>query len=183
VASELIKQSTAPATSILSHLALTTAHPGRLAPSVDAAIYASLRTLFAPVRSRISFYDESSYLDPANWELLTTDTLPTLVSDPVTYPHLADASVDIPRLNAGDMVFRHASIPVAPVSVGVEGVFAPVSPLPRTRANEAYVAKQREAFEHGLPPSHAANGGMAQLEVAGSADMIESYGGKRAMGY
>lgn len=180
-------QSIAPSTPLLSHLALTASSPGSLPPTIHAAVYASLRPLFTPARSKISFYDETSYLDPANWRLVDSPELPTYApAGTPAFPHLAGASVALPRLQAGDMVLRHSAVPIASGAAGDEqGIFVPVSPLPRSSANETYVQQQRLAFEQGLPPAHArAEGdGLVALERDGAREMIASRGGKRAMGY
>lgn len=180
-------QTVAPSTPLLSYLSLTASSPGSLPPTIHAAIYASLRPLFNPARSKISFYDETSYLDPANWRLLDTPDLPSYVpAGTPAFPHLAGASVAVPRLQAGDMILRHSAIPIASGPPGDEqGIFVPVTPLPRSPANEAYVHEQRLAFEQGLPPVHARveGDGLVALERDGARELIASRGGKHAMGY
>jgi hypothetical protein len=84
------------------------------------------------------------------------------------------------------MILRHSAIPIAAAAPTEEqGIFVPVTPLPRASANEAYVQEQRLAFEQGLPPLHARTGGdgLVALEREGAKGLIGSRGGKRAMGY
>ena len=173
----------------MAHLALTPSSPGHIAPTIHAAIYTSLRPLFTPSRSKLSFYDTTSYLDPANWTLVDPNSIPTYPpSSTPSFPHLTGASVSLPKLNAGDIIFRHASVPLTKAAAGgqgnkAEGLFLPITPLPRTEANIAYVAEQREAWERGLPPPHVRLDGLVALENPGSVEQIGSSGGKRAMGY
>lgn len=91
----------------------------------------------------------------------------------------------MPKLNAGDMIFRHSSIPVVSSPEGKgEGVFVPTTPLPKIQVNEGYIVQQKEAFEKGVPPPHVGGeGGLVELENGGTAQTIGSNGGRRAMGY
>ncbi|KAK4683838.1 hypothetical protein P7C73_g6378, partial [Tremellales sp. Uapishka_1] len=153
--------------------------PARLYPSTASIVYTLLKPHFAPVRSKISCYSLSDYLDPTNWTYApssATSAAATLL------PHLTNF-VALPALNPGDIVYRHAALPVS--SAPEQGqLFLPVSPLPRTRANLEYVQRQREAFENGLPPPFARGGSeLVRVEEKGDKSMIGSGGGRRAMGY
>ena len=177
-----VDTSLAPSSPITSHLALTASTHGTssVSPSIYSAVYASLRPLFRPIKSRLSFYHSTAYLDPSNWELLETapaqpDALTT------SLPHVEGTAAIIPALLPGDMVVRHTSLPLSPGAD--EGIYLPVSPLPRTQANIALIEKQKTAFEQGTPPPHVGTEGLVALERPGSASRIPSNGGRRAMGY
>lgn len=82
------------------------------------------------------------------------------------------------------MIFRHSAVPLTTRYTQSEGVFIPTTPLPRINVNEGYVKEQRDAFEQGLPPPHAGGqAGLVELENVGDVGLIQSNGGRRAMGY
>ncbi|RSH89080.1 hypothetical protein EHS25_002746 [Saitozyma podzolica] len=197
--------SSTPNTPLLAHLALTPSL-SYLLPTSHSAIYAALRPLFRPVRSRLSFYHPSAYLDPTNWVLLSPGEVVTPHPSAFASHSDVDASAnntpadvagsDLPHLDgtfsrieleAGDMLYRHPSVPARASSrVGESGLSLPISPIPAEgHGAAAYVRSQREAFEAGSPPPGYASrlGGVAALEAAGARDAIGGNGGKRAMGY
>lgn len=72
----------------------------------------------------------------------------------------------------------------AGLEVTGKGFILPCHPLPVTEGNKSYIALQRASFEAGLPPPHVqSDGSPVALEEAGDASLIESWGGRRAMGY
>jgi hypothetical protein len=182
--------STGPCTPILAHLALTPAS-GFLPPTLHSALYSSLRPLFRPLRSRLSFYHPSAYLDPSNWALLDVDDIASSTASTFTSTSIARSAQDLPHLGgtaskitleAGDVLYHHPSIPLIPCNrVGEEGLALPVSPLP-TQSKE-YVARQRESFENGRPPPHVRAVGVTALEAVGVEREIRGSGGRKAMGY
>jgi hypothetical protein len=197
--------SSTPNTPLLAHLALTPSL-SYLPPTSHSAIYAALRPLFRPVRSRLSFYHPSAYLDPTNWVLLSPGEVVSPHPSAFASHSDVDASAnntaadvagsDLPHLDgtfsrieleAGDMLYRHPSVPARASSrVGESGLSLPISPIPAEgHGAAAYVRSQREAFEAGSPPPGYASrlGGVAALEAAGARDAIGGNGGKRAMGY
>jgi hypothetical protein len=191
-------------TPLLAHLALTPSL-SYLPPTSHSAIYAALRPLFRPLRSRLSFYHPSAYLDPTNWVLLSPSEV--VSPSPSAFASHSDldasantsasvAGTDLPHLDgtffrieleAGDMLYRHPSVPTRASSrVGESGLSLPISPIPAGgNGAAAYVRAQREAFEAGSPPQEYASrlGGVAALEAAGAQEAIGGNGGKRAMGY
>ncbi len=85
-------------------------------------------------------------------------------------------------LAPGDVLVTHAGLRVQ--AADASGLLLPVHPLPATEGNRAYVALQRASFEAGLPPPHIpADGTPIALEEGGDVTMIESWGGRRALGY
>jgi hypothetical protein len=197
--------SSTPNTPLLADLALTPSL-SYLPPTSHSAIYAALRPLFRPVRSRLSFYHPSAYLDPTNWVLLSPGEVVSPHPSAFASHSDVDASAnntaadvagsDLPHLDgtfsrieleAGDMLYRHPSVPARASSrVGESGLSLPISPIPAEgHGAAAYVRSQREAFEAGSPPPGYASrlGGVAALEAAGARDAIGGNGGKRAMGY
>ena len=172
-------------TPLVSHLALTpSTSTSHLTPNIYAAVYASIRPLFRSQRSMISFYEPSAYFDPANWNLVE----PTSTNGrPLSLPHVREAHVQVPILEPGDMLIRHAALPIEqPVAEesGRDQLFLPLCPLPRTVGNVAYIEAQREAFESGMPPPGASEEGVAvAMEKGGGAADVGSSGGRRAMGY
>lgn len=174
-----IDESSAPATSIQAHLTLSptlSSASQYVVPSALSAIYASLRPLFHPAHSKISFYSPADYLSTSNWSLIDPAHIPASPTE-VSVPHLD--GVALPQLNPGDLVVRHSATPVEGES---DQLFLPVSPLVNTAKNAQFVKDQRAAFEAGLPPPHV-QGGVAALEDEGAESMIATSGGKRAMGY
>lgn len=184
---------------VLAHLSLT-ATRATLPASDHAATYALLRPLFRPVRSRLSFYHPSGYLDPANWAMLAAAELavPAPVS-PVPVPAAGSASLEsrggakwLPHLEGtwtstdlapGDMLYRQVAVPAQnPLLSGEEGLTLPVSPLP-SASSEDLVRAQRAAFEAGLPPPQAQREGSVAVEDGRSAQDIATGGGRRAMGF
>jgi hypothetical protein len=93
-------------------------------------------------------------------------------------PNAAHLAIQHPHTHTQ---YPHRSLPAA--APDLLGLFLPITPLPRTEANIAYVAEQREAWERGLPPPHVRLDGLVALENPGSVEQIGSSGGKRAMGY
>ncbi|RXK38271.1 hypothetical protein M231_04444 [Tremella mesenterica] len=175
----IVNPSLSPISSLQLHLTLSPSSPissHTITPSIHAATYASLRPLFKPIQSKISLYDPTLYLSPSNWTLIPSSSLPH-ISTEVSLPHLQTTS--IPTLHPGDVIVRHAGLPV--LGEG-EQVFLPITPLRDTEANKEFIKKQRQAFERGLPPPHA-RVGLAVQEQEGSVGMIRSSGGRRVMGY
>ncbi|WVQ80141.1 hypothetical protein IAT38_002244 [Cryptococcus sp. DSM 104549] len=173
---------------LLSHLALTPLLPSPtgaaprdtlLPPSIHASTYALLRPLFRPLKSKISFYDSGSYLDPSNWVLdppaKETRTHPDL-------PHLAGTEVVLPELAPGDLFLHHTALPLASQPAGQ--VFLPVHPVAR-QGNEEWVVKQKESFEKGVPPPGVGGEGEELYVVEGKRVRgdIPSRSGREAMGY
>ncbi|WWD16965.1 hypothetical protein CI109_101397 [Kwoniella shandongensis] len=163
--------------SLLSHLALSPPLSeltvSRLPPTIHAATYALLRPLFRPIKSKISFYHASAYLDPANWVL-------GLHEGESDLPHIAGTEVEMPSLSPGDMIFHHTAIPISQTQ---GQVFLPVHPVPKG-GNEVWAAGQRESFERGLPPVETrVEGELAVVEEAGRREMIGSRAGREALGY
>lgn len=154
--------------------------PTRLPPSVHAATYALLRPLFRPFKSKISFYDSSSYLDPANWVL--DPTISHRPSPAPDFPHLAGTEVVLPELLPGDILFHHTALPLSTQPVGQ--IFLPIHPVEK-RGNEAWIVKQREAFEKGVPPPGVSEVGddLCVVEPRGKKSDIGSRAGREAMGY
>lgn len=185
------RQALHPATPLVAHLALTkaTGQAFQLPASIHASIYATLRPLFRHKRSKISFYSTSAYLDPVNWDVVSHDSIPSWSPSEVpSFPHLLGASVEVPTLRPGDVLYRNAGIPVPYDQQSVQEqdqVFLPVTPLPRNQGNVEYTNKQREAFEKGVPPPHALQGeeSLVSLELGGGKNRIGSAGGRSAMGY
>ena len=199
----MLIQASYPSTPLLSHLALSqpTQTITHLPPTIHSAVYTSLIPLFRPVRSLISFYHSSAYLDPANWDLVdepvpNTNTLSgsSGSSGGQRYPHLEGLQVAVPPLSPGDMIFRHPSIPLTTTSRtntntkarGDDQLTLPTIPLPRTPTNGEWVQHQLRSFERGLPPPHilgAKGDGMVVVEEIGRSETVPSAGGRRAMGY
>ncbi|ORX35549.1 hypothetical protein BD324DRAFT_609339 [Kockovaella imperatae] len=171
-------KSALPSTPLSAQLALTRSSDSvsTVLPSISAAIYATLRPLFVPRRSLLSFYDKSAYLDPANWTLSTTSSAE---SSDTSLPHLIDSAVPMPQLEPGDILYHHTGLPV---HTSFSQVFLPISPLPRD-VNTEYVAHQLEAFERGLPPPGQQAQDLVELEMEGSRRDIKTGGGRTAMGY
>lgn len=184
---------------VLAHLALT-ATRATLPATNHAGTYALLRPLFRPVRSRLSFYHPSGYLDPANWAMLAPAELPVPAPiAPTADPAAGTASLEsrggakwLPHLEGtwtstdlapGDVLYRQAAIPAQnPLLSGEEGLTLPVSPLPSASSAE-YVQAQRAAFEAGLPPPQARREGSVAVEEGRSAQDIVTGGGRRALGF
>jgi hypothetical protein len=159
------------ATPLHAHLALARTELS-LPTSSAAATYALLRPHFTAKASRISFYAGADYLAPANWTLREG-----AADHSAELNHVRPATA---ALAPGDVLVSHAGLPLA--AADTAGLVLPVHPLPATDANRAFVALQRAAFEAGLPPPHV-DAELVRLEPAGSVQCIESYAGRRAMGY
>ncbi|OWZ35299.1 hypothetical protein C356_05138 [Cryptococcus neoformans c45] len=174
---------------LLAHLALTPIMPSPtgaapqptcLPPSVHAATYTLLRPLFRPLKSKIAFYDSSSYLNPANWVL--DPTISHRPSPAPDFPHLAGTEVVLPELLPGDVLFHHTALPLSTQPVGQ--IFLPIHPVEK-EGNETWIVKQREAFEKGVPPpgvSEVADD-LCVVEPKGKRSDIGSRAGREAMGY
>ncbi|ORY26343.1 hypothetical protein BCR39DRAFT_484595 [Naematelia encephala] len=171
---------------VTSHLILAPAPPTSrtlLPTSSHAATYTTLRPLFTPIRSRLSFYHLKGYLDPSNWRLV--DSIPAPASetiDALALPHLNGTFAQLPELNPGDMVFRHSSIPA---TGGEGGAVLELSPMRRDELSEQILRAQKEAFEAGIPPPDQVvlGGGLVALEEQGEAAMLGGKGARMAMGY
>ncbi|WVN87717.1 uncharacterized protein L203_102907 [Cryptococcus depauperatus CBS 7841] len=151
-----------------------------LSPSIHAATYTLLRPLFRAVKSKISFYDPSAYLQPQNWALdPVISSSPSSVND---LPHLAGAKVLLPRLLPGDVVLHHTALPLFNQPTGQ--IFLPIHPRKKD-SNKQWILKQREAFERGLPPPGVGEPGedMVVAEARGRKEDIPSRAGREAMGY
>ncbi|WWC88968.1 uncharacterized protein L201_003883 [Kwoniella dendrophila CBS 6074] len=178
--------------SLLSHLTLTPSIPTSstiVSPTILAAEYSALRPLFRSIKSKISFYSNSGYLDPENWELndnpSTIPNISTSNEGEFDLPHLKEVKIIHPELRPGDMVYHHASLPIS-TSKNSGQVFLPVTPISKKgEENQSWINGQRESFENGLPPpnellSHEA---LYQVEEKGHKGLINSRAGKEAMGY
>lgn len=167
-----VEDSSAPSTPLHAHLALSRTEL-QVPTTSAAATYALLRPFFTPKASRISFYSPEGYLSAENWTLVRPGQQAPADAELV---HLRPASVS---LAPGDVLVTHAGL-----NLSGNGHILPCHPLPITEGNKAYIALQRASFEAGLPPPHVcSNGSPVALEEAGDANMIESWGGRRAMGY
>lgn len=170
-----VDEAASPATPVHAHLALARTEV-KVPTSAAAATYALLRPFFAPKKSRISFYLPTGYTEASNWALRAPGAKPELDADLV---HVRPATVS---LAPGDVLVTHAGLRVQ--AADASGLLLPVHPLPATEGNRAYVALQRASFEAGLPPPHIpADGTPIALEEGGDVTMIESWGGRRALGY
>lgn len=170
-----IDESASPSTPVHAHLALARTEV-KVPTSAAAATYALLRPFFAPKKSRISFYLPTGYTEASNWAMRAPGSKPDTDADLV---HVRPATVS---LAPGDILVTHAGLRVQ--AADASGLVLPVHPLPATEGNRAYVALQRASFEAGLPPPHvASDGSPVALEEGGDVSMIESWGGRRAMGY
>ncbi|CAK9785206.1 hypothetical protein CC85DRAFT_311569 [Cutaneotrichosporon oleaginosum] len=168
-----VDDTASPATPVHAHLALARTEI-KVPTSASAATYALLRPFFAPKKSRISFYTPTGYTEAANWAL--RGGKPELDAELV---HVRPATVS---LAPGDVLVTHAGLRLQ--AADAAGLLLPVHPLPATEGNRAYVALQRASFEAGLPPPHVpADGTPIALEEGGDVTMIESWGGRRALGY
>ncbi|KAK8864721.1 hypothetical protein IAR55_001977 [Kwoniella newhampshirensis] len=162
--------------SLLSHLALSPTLSGltvsHLPPTIHAATYALLRPLFRPLRSKISFYHASAYLDPENWVFGHHDE--------ADMPHVVGTEVEMPTLAPGDMIFHHTAMPISQTQ---GQVFLPLHPVQKD-GNEEWAAAQRASFERGVPPVEArVEGELCVVEGEGRREMIGSRAGREAMGY
>jgi hypothetical protein len=162
------------ASPLRAHLALAPTALGVPTASA-AATYALLRPHFAARASRISFYSSADYLAEGNWVLRERGA-----DYDAAHVHVRPARVN---LAPGDVLVSHAGLNLASDAGAEAGLVLPVHPLPATKANKAFVARQRAAFEAGLPPPHVAVDGLVALEPAGDAAAIDTYVGRRAMGY
>ncbi|BEI79632.1 hypothetical protein CcaverHIS002_0101610 [Cutaneotrichosporon cavernicola] len=170
-----IEETASPSTPVHAYLALARTEV-KVPTSSAAATYALLRPFFAPKKSRISFYLPTGYTDASNWAMRAPGTKPELDADLV---HVRPATIS---LAPGDVLATHAGQPLQ--AADASGLLLPVHPLPATEGNRAYVALQRASFEAGLPPPHVpADGTPIALEDGGNVTMIESWGGRRALGY
>ncbi|GMK59669.1 hypothetical protein CspeluHIS016_0802750 [Cutaneotrichosporon spelunceum] len=170
-----LDESASPATPVHAHLALARTDV-KVPTSCAAATYALLRPFFSPKKSRISFYLPTGYTDESNWVMRAPGAKPDLEADLV---HVQPTTVS---LAPGDVLVTHAGLRLQ--AADASGLLLPVHPLPATEGNRAYVALQRASFEAGLPPPHIpADGSPIALEDGGNVTMIESWGGRRALGY
>ncbi|OCF60838.1 hypothetical protein L486_00478 [Kwoniella mangroviensis CBS 10435] len=177
--------------SLLSHLTLTPSIPTSstiVSPTILAAEYAALRPFFRSVKSKISFYSDSSseYLNLDNWELLDPSSSASASGRELDLPHLSSVQIIHPELRPGDMVFHHSSLPIT-TSPNSGQVFLPLHPVLKSSAGSAeWIEEQKNAFEKGVPPPGAMvddKEGLWLLEEKGDRRLIETRAGRDAMGY
>lgn len=167
-----VDETASASTPINAHLAL--ARTDLAVPTTSAAvIYALLRPHFTAKASRISFYSGGDYLARQNWAMRENGA-----DYDAEHVHVQPSTVS---LAPGDVLVSHAGLRLA--ATDASGLVLPVHPLPATSGNRAFVTLQRAAFEAGLPPPHINASGLIALESAGDASLIETYSGRRAMGY
>ncbi|KEY67260.1 hypothetical protein S7711_09055 [Stachybotrys chartarum IBT 7711] len=161
-------------------LALSTIEPGmiRLLPSPKlATAYYLLRPFFsprAPAPSVRSGPEWEAYLHPSNWTLERSPD--TIIHGAVPghaqritehwHPHLylRSSMITLPTLQPGDYIFWHPDLPyhISSNNSGLRTpsanrrpddismlVYIPAAPL--TQTNALYLARQRKAFQRGLP--------------------------------
>lgn len=66
-------------------------------------------------------------------------------------PHLAGMEWIRSTINPGDVILRHQLAPTSQ-NQDKDQMFLPVTLLPRTEENKAYIQNQRRSFELGFPP-------------------------------
>ena len=145
-----------------------------------AAEYAKLMESFRPVRSRISFYSPDEYLHPSNWAYTPTPALapdqPSRATERQASEHLDDA-LEYPHLTFQPVFFRPGDILVRSRDLPVR---SEIVTLPLSISDD--IGAQKQAFEEGLPPMHAREGGMVMLERKGDGAQLDR-AVRAAMGY
>lgn len=193
----------APVAPLHASLALTPSPtPLSIPSSILSATYRSLRPLFQPVRSRISFYSSTDYLSPSNWSIIPSSSIPladssassssstssnnttaaAAVENDQDLPHLLPSTHIALTLRPGDLILHHPRLPIQSPAQA----FLPLNMLPSGSANATYIQAQRTAFEQGVPPpaEYQQTGGRAvRLEKAGGREDVAGWRGKKVMGY
>ncbi|KAK0737916.1 hypothetical protein B0T18DRAFT_333667 [Schizothecium vesticola] len=154
-------------------LSMSTTGPGEgtllVNPLVkESTVYSLLRPFFRPVRSAAELGDAERFLDVDNWEFTAGDKMTSELQGATPghgqefpeglHPHLEldKTMVHLPKVDPGDYVVwhcdaihavdrRHGGTSDASV------LYIPVCPT--TEASARYVARQRDAFLAGTPPS------------------------------
>lgn len=161
----------------------------------EMTAYTLLRPLFRERVARGALPSAAAYLAADNWELDTESArfpgappARSLELRDATHPHLqlARTMVSIPRVRPGDQAWWHADVAHA-----VESTHAGTGPsavmyipsVPVTRANARYLAAQRAAFAHGVPPPDFPGGdGEAAFAARGKGSDVAAAPARRAMG-
>ncbi|ODO08356.1 hypothetical protein L198_00081 [Cryptococcus wingfieldii CBS 7118] len=167
----------------------------RVPPTVHAATYTLLRPLFRPHKSKISFYNANDYLKADNWFLSSPSSTSISSLPGHDLPHLKGTEVSLPPLFPGDLILHHTALPFFPSSPLAQAqasgqIFLPLNPVEKlAKGSTEWVTKQREAFEHGLPPPDASASfvvdgeGLSVKEAMGEKTDIPSRAGREVMGY
>ncbi|ODN97953.1 hypothetical protein I350_07590 [Cryptococcus amylolentus CBS 6273] len=173
----------------------------RVPPTVHAATYTLLRPLFRPHKSKISFYNAADYLKADNWFLSPPSSTSNSISSlqgGYDLPHLKGTEVSLPPLFPGDLILYHTALPFFPspsftyAQQASGQIFLPLNPVEKlAKGSTEWVTKQKEAFEHGLPPPDASASasfvvdgeGLFVKEAEGEKSDIPSRAGREVMGY
>ncbi|CAE6529377.1 unnamed protein product [Rhizoctonia solani] len=187
-------------------LAMSSTGPGegtiRFFPDLAlSTAYIMLRPFFKPVDGN------AANLDPSNWTMDVnsspefqgvkreldsdgTESFRSISLNNLSHPHLNldHCMTSTPKVKPGDMVFWHCDLihSVESEHNGTEDSSVMYIPaVPVTATNAAYVARQRDAFLAGMPPSDFTqypDTGESQFAFKGLPEHIQSSEGQSAMG-